>query len=179
MFYDNEYIEVLELLSFIQLKLGLNFLLPDRNITNEETFMIRSIGYLIRGNMVLAEEFQRWDVELDSEKTIEFLEQIEKQGVVSYYDICDDLEDSLFGTSVNLGRVHYFCEAVTISDEEKAEIVTQISNKEKSIKIRLQPFNNSLILSFYENYLENGKEFSEEKIKKIIENSFHKHKELE
>ncbi len=176
--YVNEFIIVLELLNFIQFKLSLNFPLPDRNITDEEIFKIKKIGHLIRGNMLLCEDFQWWNIELDSKKTNEFLEEIDKFGSISYYQSYDDLEENLFETNVNLGHVHYFCDAVTINDEDKTDIAAQLSAKEENIKIILRPFNNSRIFHFYENYLENGKELSEEKIRKYLESFPYKYSEL-
>jgi len=170
--YGDEFIEVLELLYIIENKLGLNFLLPDRDMTNEEIFKIKTIGYLIKGDsMMLGKDFQWWNIELDSKKTIDFIEQIEKYGAISFYKVYDDWEESLFETNLNLGRVHCFCGEATINEEEKTKIATQVSNKEEKIKITLQPFNNSLVFHFFENFMENGKELSEEKIRKLWETS--------
>lgn len=167
---DDEYINVLELINFIQYKLNLNFNLPDRDLSNEEIFEIKKIAHLIRGNMLLCEDFQWWNIELDSQKTNELLEKIEKFGSISYYQFYDDLEENLFDSNFSLGNVHYYCDAVTIDDIDKNDIATRLSVKEENIKIILRPFNNSRIFYFYENYLENGKGLSEEIIRKSIEN---------
>ncbi|MGA2298690.1 MAG: hypothetical protein ABSG15_14175 [FCB group bacterium] len=160
-------LEILESLNFIQLNTGVQITIPDREMTNEEIFQIKIISYIMRRNLFLGEDFLWWNVKINKSSINDFIKEIEINNFLSYYDI-EDKNENIFGKVIPLGKVHLYSEAVTISEQEKEKIFQQIASGLELIDVTLSPFNNSLIYCLFENYLENGKELNEEKVRNIM-----------